>query len=82
MKIQVAQATYQLKVEARYWWELMKSTHDVTTMTFVEFEHIFLDKYFPTPIKQAKAQEFLNLEQGSMTVAQYTANSRNCLAML
>ncbi|KAI8538369.1 hypothetical protein RHMOL_Rhmol09G0097400 [Rhododendron molle] len=47
----VALATYQLKGEARYWWELMETTHNVATMTFAAFERIFLDKYFPTPIK-------------------------------
>ncbi|XP_058181257.1 uncharacterized protein LOC131299696 [Rhododendron vialii] len=69
----VALATYQLKGKARNWWELMETTHNVMTMTFAEFENIFLDKYFPTPMKQAKAQEFMNLQQESMTVTQYAA---------
>ncbi|XP_058185826.1 uncharacterized protein LOC131303052 [Rhododendron vialii] len=69
----VALATYQLKGEARNWWELMETTHDVAIMTFDEFENIFLDKYFPTPLKQAKAHEFMNLEQGTLTVTQYAA---------
>ncbi|XP_058211551.1 uncharacterized protein LOC131323724 [Rhododendron vialii] len=37
------------------------------------FEEIFLDKYFPAPVKQALASEFMNLEQGTMTVTQYAA---------
>ncbi|XP_058216787.1 uncharacterized protein LOC131327659 [Rhododendron vialii] len=69
----VALATYQLKGEARYWRDLMEATHAIATMTFAEFETLFLDKYFPTPLRLAKEQEFLNLKQGTMTVTQYTA---------
>ncbi|KAI8534755.1 hypothetical protein RHMOL_Rhmol10G0121400 [Rhododendron molle] len=50
----VALATYQLRGEASYWWELMEATHAKATMTFVEFETLFLDKYFPTPLGLAK----------------------------
>ncbi|XP_058189236.1 uncharacterized protein LOC131306823 [Rhododendron vialii] len=42
-------------------------------MTFAEFETLFLDKYFPTPLRLAKEQEFLNLKQVTMTVTQYAA---------
>ncbi|XP_058216770.1 uncharacterized protein LOC131327641 [Rhododendron vialii] len=69
----VALATYQLKGEARYWWDLMEATHAVATMTFTEFDTLFLNKYFPTPLRLAKEQEFLNLKQGTMTVTQYAA---------
>lgn len=69
----VALATYQMQGEAQHWWKLMKSTHAIETMTWEGFEEIFLDKYFPAPIKQAMVQEFMNLEQGEMTVSQYAA---------
>ncbi|KAI8550655.1 hypothetical protein RHMOL_Rhmol06G0124200 [Rhododendron molle] len=69
----VALATYQLKGEARYWWDLMEATHAIATMTFAEFETLYLDKYFPTPLRLAKEQEFMNLKQGTMTVTQYVA---------
>ncbi|XP_058192088.1 uncharacterized protein LOC131309478 [Rhododendron vialii] len=64
----VALTTYQLKGEARYWWDLMEVTHAIATMTFAKFETLFLDKYFPTPLRLAKEQEFLNLKQGMMIV--------------
>ena len=32
-----------------------------------------MDKYFPATIRHAKAQEFLELKQGTMTVMQYMA---------
>jgi hypothetical protein len=69
----VALAAYQLKGEARYWWDLMEATHDIAAMTFAQFETLFLDKYFPTPIRLAKEQEFMTLKQGTMIVTQYAA---------
>ncbi|XP_058189251.1 uncharacterized protein LOC131306839 [Rhododendron vialii] len=55
-------------------------------MTFDEFETLFLDKYFPTPLRLVKEQEFLNLKQGTMTVTQYTTKfeelSRYALATI
>ncbi|XP_058185773.1 uncharacterized protein LOC131302999 [Rhododendron vialii] len=82
----VALATYQLKGEARYWWDLMEATHTIATMTFDEFEILFLDKYFSTPLRLVKEQEFLNLKQGTMTITQYAAKfeelSRYALAAI
>ncbi|XP_058202933.1 uncharacterized protein LOC131317394 [Rhododendron vialii] len=42
-------------------------------MTFAKFETLFLYKYFPTPLRLAKEQEFLNLKQETLTVTQYAA---------
>ncbi|XP_058180064.1 uncharacterized protein LOC131298599 [Rhododendron vialii] len=69
----VALTTYQLKGEARYWWDLMEATHTIANLTFAQFKALFLDKYFPTPLRLAKEQEFLNLKQGTLTVTQYAA---------
>ncbi|XP_058216802.1 uncharacterized protein LOC131327674 [Rhododendron vialii] len=63
----------ELKGEARYWWDLMEATHTIANLTFPQFEALLLDKYFPTPLRLAKEQEFLNLKQGTMTVTQYAA---------
>ena len=42
-------------------------------MTWVEFHDIFMGKYFSATAKHAKAQEFLELRQGTMTVMEYVA---------
>ena len=42
-------------------------------MTWAEFQDLFLGKYFPETVRDAKAQEFLELKQGSMTVMDYVA---------
>ena len=37
-------------------------------MTWAEFHNLFMGKYFPDTAHHAKAQEFLELKQGTMTV--------------
>ncbi|KAI8535829.1 hypothetical protein RHMOL_Rhmol10G0204900 [Rhododendron molle] len=64
----VALAAYQLKGEARYWWELMETTHNIATMTFAEFERSMtvaqyatkfeeLSRYAPTTIASEDDKE-------------------------
>ena len=42
-------------------------------MTWAEFHDLFMGKYFPDTARHAKAQEFLELKQGIMTVLEYVA---------
>ena len=42
-------------------------------MTWAEFHGIFVSKYFSATARHAKAQEFLELRQGTMTVMEYMA---------
>ena len=42
-------------------------------MTWAEFHELFMGKYFPDTARHAKAQEFLELKQGTMTVIEYVA---------
>ena len=55
-------------------------------MTWNEFERLFNEKYFPEPIRQELAREFLTLKQGKMTVTQYANNfeslSRHATAVI
>ncbi|XP_058180091.1 uncharacterized protein LOC131298630 [Rhododendron vialii] len=69
----IALATFQMQGEADHWWDLIKTTHNLTTMTWRMFENLFLEKYFPAPVKQAMAQEFMDLKQRTLTVTQYAA---------
>ncbi|KAA0049950.1 ty3-gypsy retrotransposon protein [Cucumis melo var. makuwa] len=46
---------------------------DVSKITWEQFKESFYSKFFSTNVKYAKQQEFLNLEQGDMTVEQYDA---------
>ena len=42
-------------------------------MTWAEFHDLFMGKYFPDTTRHSKAQEFLELNQGPMTVLEYVA---------
>ena len=42
-------------------------------MTWAEFQKLFLGKYFMDTARHVKAQEFLELKQGTMTVLEYVA---------
>ena len=36
------------------------------------FKIAFLERFFPREIREAKVKEFINLQQGSMTVKEYS----------
>ena len=42
-------------------------------MTWAEFHDLFMGKYFPDTARHAKAKEFLEIKQGTMTVMVYVA---------
>ena len=64
-------AAFQLEGEARVWWRWVKTSRDLEVMTWAEFQELFMGKYFPETTRHAKAQEFLELKQGVMTVMDY-----------
>ena len=66
-------AAFQLEGEAQVWWRWAKTSRDVEVMTWAEFQELFMGKYFPDTSHHAKAQEFLELKQGTMTVMEYVA---------
>ena len=66
-------AAFQLKGESQVWWDWVKTFRDLEAMTLAEFHELFMGKYFPTTTRHAKAQEFLELKQGTMIVMEYVA---------
>ena len=66
-------AAFQLEGEAQVWWKWAKTSRDLEAMTWAEFQELFMGKYFPVTARHAKAQEFLELKQGTMTVMDYVA---------
>ena len=66
-------AAFQLEGEAQVWWRWAKTSRDLEAMTWAEFQELFMSKYFPDTARHAKAQEFLELKQGAMTVMDYVA---------
>ena len=66
-------AAFQLEGEAQVWWNWAKTSRKLEAMTWAEFHELFMGKYFPDTTRHAKAQEFLELKQGTMTVIDYVA---------
>ena len=66
-------AAFQLESEARVWWRWARTSRVLEVMTWAEFQELFMGKYFPETARHAKAQEFLELKQGAMTVMDYVA---------
>ena len=66
-------AAFQLEGEAQVWWNRAKTSRDLEAMTWAEFQELFMGKYFPNTTCHARAQEFLELRQGTMTVMEYVA---------
>ena len=61
-------AAFQLKGESQVWWDWVKASRDLEAMTWKEFYELFMGKFFPASARHAKAREFLELKQGTMTV--------------
>ena len=61
-------ATFKLEGESQVWWDWIKVSRDLETMTGGEFRELFMSKFFLASARHAKARDFLDLKQGSMTV--------------
>ncbi len=68
MTQQSAAATQQFNAMAQ---QTLTAEH--CEITWEVFHRRFLDKYFPDTARAEKEQEFLRLQQGSMTVLEYAA---------
>ena len=66
-------AVFELEGEARVWWRWARASRDLEVMTWAEFQELFMGKCFPETARHAKAQKFLELKQGAMTVMDYVA---------
>ena len=66
-------AAFQLEGESQVWWDWVKTSRDLEAMTWAEFHGLFLSKYFSATARHEKAQKFLELRQGTMTVMEYMA---------
>ena len=64
---------FQLEGESQVWWDWVKTSGDIEAMIWAEFHELFMGKNFPAIARHAKAQEFLELRQGMMTVMEYVA---------
>ena len=70
-------AEFQLEGEAQVWWNWAKTSRNLEAMTWAEFHDLFMGKYFSDTARQAKAQEFLELKQETITVLSMWIDSRS-----
>ncbi|XP_073121031.1 uncharacterized protein [Henckelia pumila] len=68
-------ATYQFEDAAYDWWRVIDHqwSRNKTPRTWDNFTQEFKDKYIPQVVQNTRDREFMDLVQGSMTVAQYEA---------
>ncbi|KAL0537322.1 hypothetical protein IC582_026299 [Cucumis melo] len=68
-------AVFMLTDRGTAWWETTERMlgGDVSQITWQQFKESFYAKFFSASLRDAKRQEFLNLEQSDMTVEQYDA---------
>eukprot|EP00261_Vitis_vinifera_P031887 XP_019073130.1 PREDICTED: uncharacterized protein LOC109121891 [Vitis vinifera] len=67
-------AVFMLDKEADHWWRMTRRLlEDQGPITWRQFREAFYKKYFPDSVRRQKVGEFIHLEQGDMTVAQYEA---------
>ncbi|KAL0546479.1 hypothetical protein IC582_016389 [Cucumis melo] len=65
-------AVFMLTDRGTAWWETTERMlgGDVSQITWQQFKESFYAKFFYASLRDAKRQEFLNIEQGDMTVEQ------------
>ncbi|TYK28801.1 ty3-gypsy retrotransposon protein [Cucumis melo var. makuwa] len=66
-------AVFMLTDKGTVWWETTERMlgGDVGQITWQQFKESFYAKFFSASLRDAKRQEFLNLEHGDMIVEQY-----------
>ncbi|GAU51659.1 hypothetical protein TSUD_414800, partial [Trifolium subterraneum] len=74
--------TYVLREEACQWWKSAKLRLGIGAMmvTWEMFKREFLRNYFPADVKSKKVVEFMKLEQGNMSLAEYAAKFQSLSA--
>ena len=63
--------TFLFRGDAERWWETARQRFCNREPTWVEFQQLFNDAYYPAWVKEQKVYEFIELVQYTMIVAQY-----------
>ena len=64
-EMRVSLAFFMLMDEADNWWDMLKTTQDVTQMAWIQFEELFLSNYFLGPLEDKKKKNSLICTLGS-----------------
>ena len=71
--VKIRLVAFHLEGESQVWWDWVKTSKNLEAMTWGEFCELFMGKFFPAFARHAKAWEFLELRQGTMTILEYVA---------
>ncbi|RVW90373.1 hypothetical protein CK203_045779 [Vitis vinifera] len=72
-EMRVSLAFFMLRDEADNWWDMIKTTQDVTKMVWMQFKELLLSNYFPEAVRRQKRAEFIHLVLRNMIVTEYAA---------
>ena len=67
----VACATYMFREDARILWDVITQTKNVNALSWEEFQTLFNENYYNDAIRATKAEEFIRLLQGGLSVTEY-----------
>ena len=70
-EVRIKVAARQFQGSAVHWWRSYRGTINIHALTWEEFKEAFLERFFPTVMREMKAEEFLALKQESMSVQEY-----------
>ncbi|XP_041000284.1 uncharacterized protein LOC121246246 [Juglans microcarpa x Juglans regia] len=63
-------------LESKRWWnseKVIREAEGTGVIVWAQFKQNFFDRFFPKADREARAREFTNLVQGTMTMHQYAA---------
>lgn len=69
-ELKVSLTAFMLNGEAEHWWQFKKEVLPTPT-TWEVFMDALFDNFFPAYIRKKKEEEFQDIRQGNITVAQY-----------
>ena len=72
-RFRVEFATYMFEGAATQWWKMQLDDLGNRNPTWQEFENMFLNYYVPEDYRLGKVNDFFELSQGNMSVAEYQA---------
>ncbi|XP_062119045.1 uncharacterized protein LOC133832754 [Humulus lupulus] len=70
----VSYVTHLLKMDARIWWDVVKQTRDLNTMTWEDLVQAFGKKYYSSTVLATTVDKFMTLVQGKLSVTDYAQN--------
>ena len=66
-------ATSYLKDKANLWWATVRERQYEPGFGWNKFKKMIKDHFYPISLQKAKEGEFMQLQQGSMSLVEYTS---------